>query len=209
MDQRPVCRAPAVAAELVRDVRRLAGADEVVGLDRLLSPLRAMVAVRVAPRFAVVAGKVGLDQRPACRAGARGRAQARVLGEARVQARVLGEVRVRGQAQAQVELRSARRFAGADEVVDLQRLLAARVCIAAARLARPVQRLPGLAGVVDLAKIRVSPAGGTGARAHFYFSELDPACSAPASSVTLLRKQAVPSAQPERRLAKVRDQRAR
>lgn len=192
---------------MVRDVRRLAGAAEVVGLDRLLNPVRAMVAVRDARCFAVIAGKVGLDQRPACRAGARGRAQARVLGEARVQARVLGEVRVR--AQAQVELRSARRFAGADEVVDLQRLLAARVCIAAARLARPVQRLPGLAGVVDLAKIRVSPAGGTGARAHFYFSELDPACSAPASSVTLLRKQAVPSAQPERRLAKVRDQRAR
>ena len=197
MDRRPACRAPAVAAELVRDVRRLVGADEVVGLDRLLNPVRVMVAVRVAPCFAVVAGKVGLDQRPACRAVARGRAQARVLGE------------VRGQVQAQAELGSARRFAGADEVVDLQRLLAARVCTAAARLARPVQRLPGLAGVVDLAKIRVSPAGGTGARAHFYFSELDPACSAPASSVTLLRKQAVPSAQPERRLAKVRDQRAR
>ena len=97
----------------------------------------------------------------------------------------------------------------ADEAVGLQRLLAAWACIAAVRLGRPVERPPGLADVVDLANALSLLAGVVGVRARFYFSELDPACSAPASSVTLLRRQAVPSAQPERRLAKVRDQRAR
>jgi hypothetical protein len=104
--------------------------------------------------------------------------------------------------------RPARRFAGVDEVVGSDRFLAARVCIAFGQLARPAQRLPALFGVADPAKTLASP-GVTDARARFYFSELGPAWSAPASSVTLVQKQAPPSAQPEKQLAKVLDQRSR
>lgn len=146
------------------------------------------------------------------------REQARARGAARVQGQAVAETRVWGQAvvalgaqpqaPAVVELLPGRRFAEVDEVVGLCKSLAARVCIAAERRGRPVQPLPGLAGVVDLAKALASLAG-VGVRARFYFSELDPACWAPASSVTLLRKQAVPSAQPDKQLAEVQDQRAR
>jgi hypothetical protein len=139
-----------------------------------------------------------------------------VLGEARVQgqalARVLEEAQERRDARRRLRARAvvgpAWRLAGAAEVVGLQRLLAARACIAAVRRGRPVEHLLGLAGVYPATAL-ASLAGVVGVRARFYFSELDPAWSAPASSVTLLRRQAVPSAQPDRRLAKVRDQRAR
>jgi hypothetical protein len=118
------------------------------------------------------------------------REQARARGAARVQGQAVAETRVWGQAvvalgaqpqaPAVVELLPGRRFAEVDEVVGLCKSLAARVCIAAERRGRPVQPLPGLAGVVDLAKALASLAG-VGVRARFYFSELDPACWAPAS----------------------------
>ena len=143
-----------------------------------------------------------------------GQALARVLEQAQERREARRRLRPRVWGQAVVELRaravvgSAWRFVGAAEVVGLQRLLAARACIAVVRLGRPVEHLLGLAGVY-LATALASLAGVVGVRARFYFSELDPAWSAPASSVTLLRRQAVPSAQPDGRLAKVRDQRAR
>lgn len=159
-----------------------------------------------------VRGQAEARVREQAREQARARGAARVERQAVVEARVWGQavvaLRAQPQARAVVELLPGRRFAEVDEVVGLYKSLAARVCIAAERLGRPVQPLHGLAGVVDLAKALASLAG-VGVRARFYFGELDPACWAPASSVTLLRKQAVPSAQPDKQLAEVQDQRAR